>query len=260
VDWLLGNTYIYRALGIPSGCDVMLMRGDNNVSHYWNFVPDNYCDAFYCSLLYSALLEQAHTYYTPKGKVYRKTFSLNREMMEQMNENQSKIHPMFRYPLMRDVTDIYTDSEQTINISESCLYEKPEINEIIYLCLSSKMEWVPVAWSHYKNQQVRFDNVDGNVVFRLAVYRNNSLMPLSDPFWVNKELEDYRFFESEGKAEEVTLFHKFNLFIEPFIERMIGGVFEASNDLNFHKKDTLSIIQQKPVRLRNVVHLDNTKR
>ena len=51
-DWLSGNcedladafTYICRSLGIPSGCDEMLMRGDNNVPHYWNFVPDDHCD------------------------------------------------------------------------------------------------------------------------------------------------------------------------------------------------------------------------
>lgn len=268
VDWLSGNcleltdalTYIYRALGIPAGCDVMLMRGDNNVAHYWNFVQDKYCDAFYCSPLYPALLEQAHTYYTPKGKVYRKTFSLNREMMEQMNERPENIHPIFRFPLMRDVTDIYTDSEQTINISESRLYEKPKKNEIVYLCLSSKMAWVPVAWSYCKKQQVSFDNVDGNVVFRLAVYRDKHLIPLSDPFWVNKELDYFRFFGSQDAAESVTLLHKFNLFIEPFIERMVGGVFEGSNDADFSQKDTLFIVRDKPVRLRNVVSLGETKK
>ena len=46
VEWRSGNcreltdlvTYVFRALGIPGGCDKMLMRGDKNVAHYWNFV------------------------------------------------------------------------------------------------------------------------------------------------------------------------------------------------------------------------------
>ena len=48
VEWRSGNcreltdlvTYVFRALGIPGGCDMMLMRGDKNVAHYWNFVVD----------------------------------------------------------------------------------------------------------------------------------------------------------------------------------------------------------------------------
>ena len=32
--------YIFRAVGIPCGTDVMMMRGDNNAAHFWNFVLD----------------------------------------------------------------------------------------------------------------------------------------------------------------------------------------------------------------------------
>lgn len=257
--WLAGNcreltdamTYICRAVGIPCGNDEMPIRGDNNVAHYWNFIPDNYCDAFYCSPLYPALLEQAHTYYTPKGKVYRQTFSLNREMVSELNESPENLHPFFRLPLFRDVTHLYTDSEQTIILSDSCFYEQPNRNELIYLCLSSWQSWVPVAWSRCVNKQVCFENVDGNVVCRLAVYRNNQLLPLTDPFWIHKELEYIRFFRSDGENEEITLFHKFHLFNEPFIERMVDGVFEASNDADFQHKDTLFIINEQPIRLHN---------
>ena len=55
VDWVSGNCreltdrliYIFRALGLPCGCDYMPLRGDLNVAHYWNFVLDkegtSYC-------------------------------------------------------------------------------------------------------------------------------------------------------------------------------------------------------------------------
>lgn len=50
VDWNSGNcreeadrlTYIFRAVGIPCGCDYMPLRGDANVAHFWNFVLDKY--------------------------------------------------------------------------------------------------------------------------------------------------------------------------------------------------------------------------
>lgn len=252
-------TYIYRALGIPSGCDEMLMRGDNNVLHYWNFVPDDHCDAFFCSLLYPGPLIQSHTYDAPRGKVYRRMFSVNRDMMEMMNQPLEKIHPTFRYPLMQDVTDIYSDCEQTIHIPESRFLIRPEQDEVIYLCLPSHMEWVPVAVSKCKDGQVSFENVDGNAVFCLSVYRDKKLLPISVPFWVHKELKYFRYFGNGEEMEQVTILHKFNLFIEPFIDRMVGGVFEGSNDAGFRKKDTLYLIEEKPVRLYNVAYVDKSK-
>ena len=59
--------------------------------------------------------------------------------------------------------------------------------------------------------------------------------------------------------EQVTILHKFNLFIEPFIDRMVGGVFEGSNDAGFRKMDTLYLIEEKPVRLYNVAYVDKSK-
>lgn len=201
-DWLSGNcedladafTYICRSLGIPSGCDEMLMRGDNNVPHYWNFVPDDHCDAFFCSLLYPGPLIQSHTYDAPRGKVYRRMFSINRDMMKMMSQPPEKIHPTFRYPLMLDVTDIYSDCEQTICIPESRFLIRPERDELIYLCLPSHMEWVPVAVSKYRNGQVSFENVDGNAVFCLSSYRDKQLVPMTVPFWAHKELSYFRYF------------------------------------------------------------------
>ncbi|MBV3636196.1 MULTISPECIES: transglutaminase domain-containing protein [Bacteroides] len=267
-DWLSGSclelsdalTYIYRALGIPSGCDEMLMRGDNNYPHYWNFVSDNNCDAFFCSFLYPGLLTQTHAYPSSRGKVFRKMFSLNREMVRKTDQMPNKIHPQFRYPLMMDVTDIYSDSEQPVTIPESYLYEKPKRDEIIYLCLSSRMQWVPVDISKFKNKQVCFENVDGNVVFRLAAYREGQLTLLSDPFIVYKGSEIFRYLKGDKEREQVTILHKFNLSIEPFIDRMLGGVFEGSNDIDFRKRDTLFVIQDKPTRLQNVVYIHTSKK
>ena len=44
-----------------------------------------------------------------------------------------------------------------------------------------------------------------------------------------------------------------------FIDRMVGGVFEGSNDAGFRTRDTLFVIEEKPVRLQNVVYVSNPK-
>ena len=180
-------------------------------------------------------------------------------MMKMMSQPPEKIHPTFRYPLMLDVTDIYSDCEQTICIPESRFLIRPERDELIYLCLPSHMEWVPVAVSKSKDGQVSFENVDGNAVFCLSVYRDKRLVPINVPFWVHKEMRYFRYFGNGEEVERVTILHKFNLFIEPFIDRMVGGVFEGSNDAGFRKKDTLYLIEEKPVRLCNVAYVDKSK-
>ncbi len=40
---------------------------------------------------------------------------------------------------------------------------------------------------------------------------------------------------------------------------MVGGVFEGSNDAGFRTRDTLFVIEEKPVRLQNVVYVSNPK-
>ena len=62
-------TYVFRALGIPGGCDKMLMRGDKNVAHYWNFVVDGEDSTYFASIGQSSKqFAKAETYWDRKGK------------------------------------------------------------------------------------------------------------------------------------------------------------------------------------------------
>ena len=74
VEWRSGNcreltdlvTYVFRALGIPGGCDMMLMRGDKNVAHYWNFVVDGEGSTYFASIGQSSTqFAKAETYWDP---------------------------------------------------------------------------------------------------------------------------------------------------------------------------------------------------
>ena len=136
----------------------------------------------------------------------------------------------------------------------------PKTYEKLYLCMSSYTDWVPVGWGKISNNRIIINNIEGGVVFCLATYHNGIVYPLSDPFLVDKDTGSITFFEPQNEKRNVVLLHKFNLFIEPFISRMVGGVFEASNDSNFQNKDTLFIIKNKPVRLFNVVPIETKKK
>lgn len=270
VDWRSGSCvnftdlqlYVFRALGLPCSEEVMLMRGNKNVPHYWNAVFDKEGNSYRCSILDpTSELNSPDSYWDPKGKVYRRTFSINREMIKAMGKTAEERYPSFRYPCLRDVTAIYAGSKnRKVCISSPKLYHTLKKGELVYLCSASFMNWVPIGWCRYDRQEgAIFEDVEGNVIFRLATYKNGELCMQTDPFLLDRENGEVRFFPSGGEETEVTLLHKYELYFEPFVRRMLGGVFEGSNDPYFNKRDTLFIIRELPERLWNVASVKNEK-
>lgn len=267
VKWRSGNcreltdlvTYVFRAVGLPAGCDKMLMRGDKNVAHYWNFITDEENNIYFASIgLSSKTFAKADTYWDPKGKVYRETFSLNRLMCNELGDDLDNIPKVFQKPLMRDVTISYAGStNQLLRIPIDSLIVIPHEGEKVYLCLSTRESWVPVGFGYFSNDTVRIDNVQGSVVFRLVIYRKGRMISLGEPFQLDKYNGSVRFFRASEKTQKAILLQKFK---EDFQAHMIGGVFEADSYADFRHPDTLYIIKERPSRLINIVHLsDNNK-
>ena len=54
---------------------------------------------------------------------------------------------------------------------------------------------------------------------------------LTDPFYVDKQKKEQHYFSIEGNTQDVVLYAKCNIEGENmFRDRMIGGVFEGSNN------------------------------
>ena len=222
VVWRSGNcreltdlvTYVFRALGLPGGSD---------------------------------------TYWDPKGKVYRETFSLNRTMRDACGCDTADVPPVFREPLMQDVTAAYTGRiNRFLRIPADSLALVPREGETVYLCLSTRGTWVPVGYGRFEGDTVRVDNVQGDVVFRLVVCRRGRMVSLGVPFLLEKYTGAVRFFRAGEERQEAVLLQKFK---EDFQAHMVGGVFEASDHPDFRRPDTLFAIKERPPRLRNVVCL-----
>lgn len=83
---------------------------------------------------------------------------------------------------------------------------------------------------------------------------------MTDPFYVDKQKNEQHYFSVEGDTQDVVLYAKCNIDGENmFRDRMIGGVFEGSNQLDFAVSDTLFIIQCKPDRLNTTVRSSSNK-
>ena len=127
----------------------MLMRGNKNVPHYWNAAFDKDGNSYRCSILDpTSELNSPDNYWDPKGKVYRRTFSVNRGMILAMGKKPEERHPSFRYPCFRDVTAIYAGSKnRTLTIGPENFYSPLKKGEPVYLCSASFMSALSVRTS-----------------------------------------------------------------------------------------------------------------
>lgn len=266
VKWNAGNcretadmlTYIFRAVGIPCGCDYMPLRGDKNVAHFWNFTLDKYGESYY--MYEEEIPKPVRDFFGEKSKVYRQTFSLNKKMVNAIKGKMEKIHPSFQYPTFCDVTRLYSGKRaRTLTIPCEKLFKKVSEDEMVYLCGASWMKWLPLACTYPAEGAICFDNVDGGEIFLLATYKSTQLVPLSDPFEFHEKTGGIYFFHALEKKEKIVLLNKYNQHFESFPQRMLGGVFEGSNDPAFIQRDTLFLIKTRPLRLYNKVSFSNTK-
>ena len=60
--------YVLRALGIPCGVDRVMVLGDNNASHFWNFVLDKEGKTYIANLPYEEVWSKAEEYSISRGK------------------------------------------------------------------------------------------------------------------------------------------------------------------------------------------------
>lgn len=262
LDWRSGTckeladiaTYVLRAFGIPCGVDYMVMRGDSNGRHFWSFVLDKNGMTYYMDFP-DTILRPATDLLDSKAKVYRSTYSLNMGIKEPMSKVTPKIHPLFNVPKFVDVTPVYAGQYSlSLKVPLERVYDDSMREKLFYLCLSVRDSWVPVAYGVKKQKAIHFENVEGNVVFRLATYDDRELQMASDPFLFEKETGDIRYFDCSDDYEVAKLLFKYYLYSEQFIYRMPGGVFEASNDPRFKEVDTLYMISQLPTRLYNTAY------
>lgn len=253
--------YVCRALGIPCAIDFIPLHGGGNDGHQWVSFTDKYGTLYYQEFP-DKLKETRKNELCDASKIktYRYTFSLNRDMQEEMLRLDTAVVPFFRDPHVIDVTADYARTyKKELEIPESMLYQGTPRSRIAYLCGSSRMDWEPVAWAEFDGKHLIFNDVQIGPVMRIATYERGRLRFWTDPFEITVSGEFHLFTPSDS-VQDVTLFAKYPLRQdEKYQKRMVGGVFEGSNDPDFRQKEVLFLIETKPERLQTVVRSRSSK-
>lgn len=247
--------YVCRALGIPCAIDFMPLHGGGNDGHQWVSFADKYGTLYFQEFPDKIKeVRKDKMCEASKIKVYRNTFSLNRAMQAEMQRLDTAVVPFFRDPHIVDVTADYAKTyKKKLEIPASMLYAGKPRSRIAYLCGSSRMDWEPVAWAEFDGKHLAFSDVQIEPVMRIATYERGRLRYWTDPFEITVSGEFHVFTPSDS-VQDVTLFAKYPLWQdEKYQKRMIGGIFEGSNDPDFRQKEVLYMIEIKPERLQTVV-------
>ncbi len=254
------TVYILRALGIASGVDFVPILSLADTGHLWAFVLDksgrtHTSDYLECIMRPSGKVRN----YAPK--VYRITFSINKDMESQMQALDPSVPPFFVHSAYTDVTSLYTGRNpiRPVVVADSAWYPQKRLGKIAYLCVPRNLDWYPVTWVPFDKSGVRFNQVKVNTVFRVATWENNQLVFHTDPFIVDT-LRNQNILKVDSIKDRVCLFSKYNHDVEFFTLRMIGGIFEGSNHISFESTDTLFVINEEPRRLLNRGQIHSKKK
>lgn len=255
--------YLFRALGIPCAIDFIPVRSYVNAEHFWLVVWDKnngeYVSDFPEKL--GTVSRNRWYKYDDSSKVYRYTFSVNRRLFEEMAAFGETLYPFWRLPKFKDVTRTYSfyyKKELLIPVNRQ--YKDRRESKIAYLCLSQRNKWIPIDWTEYKPDNLLFKNLRKGAVLRVATYEAGELHFLTDPFYIDRWTNEVCFYSIGDEKQDVVLYAKTDIAKEwSFRKRMVGGVFEGSNQPDFSEKDTLYIIQHIPYRLFTTVHCEAKK-
>lgn len=177
--------YLFRALGIPCAIDYLSARGDVNAGHFWVIVWDKDGEGYMSDFMTKLIRVRKCDLYRWGGsaKIYRYTFSVNRELHEQMAQYGEKVYPFWRIPKFKDTTYDYAYSYQKeLVIPLEKQYRNVRNGKIAYLCASNRDHWIPVDWTVYDAGHLAFRYVRNGAVLRVATYEDGALHFLTDPF------------------------------------------------------------------------------
>lgn len=249
--------YLFRALGIPCAIDFVPVRSYINAGHFWlttwNKDGEEYMTDFPQKL--RPVRKNCWYRWDDSSKVYRYTFSVNRDLYEQMAKYGEEVYPFWRLPKFTDVTYGYGyNFKKELVIPLEKQYKTKRSGKMAYLCVSDRDRWTPVDWTAYDAGHLAFQYVRNGSFMRVATYEDGTLCFLTDPFYVDKQSNENCYYPAGKGKEDVVLYAKCDIGRENmFRDRMIGGVFEGSNHPDFLEKDTLFIIQGRPNRLNTTV-------
>lgn len=256
-DYGARTIFIMRSLGMPVCTDFSPQWCGYTATHSWNTLIGE-DEQIYPFMGFEQTSKQ---WYIPSGfhcsKVFRKTYSIQKESLAAQNPG-GKLPDFFNYPNIIDVTSQYIP---TFDVDVTLKQTNKNKQKFAYLCIFKK-DWGVAHWGEIKNKKVNFTNMGANVIYLPAYYEENRLAEAADPFFIDSTGIINILTPHPTKKQTMKLERKYpySANTSMFINRMLNGSFQGSNDPDFNTYDNLHVITQLPKITFNTVDIKSDKK
>ncbi|TKC57601.1 discoidin domain-containing protein [Pedobacter hiemivivus] len=235
--------YLMRSLGLPVGTDFSPQWINFNSSHTWNIlIGDD--GKKYPFLGFDEKIKDWHiesTFHCPK--VFRKTYSIQKESLAQQNVRES-LPGFLKSPNLKDVSEEYFPvCDVDLNLENS----RATFPKVAYLCVFDNKRWVPVHWGLVKGTKVKFSKMGKGLIYLPAYYINNEIVAAAAPFILDTLGKISAITVDTANTTEAILTRKYyTIKVREYPKRMLNGRFQGANDPGFKKPEDLYSIKLLP--------------
>jgi len=223
-------TYISRGLGMPMTYDFVPQWPNRSLSHYWNVLIDEKGKTI---RYYFRNKPGAFTIFDnfTKEKVFRSTYSINRQSLAIINNNREDIPRLFENMHFIDVTQEYT---KTSDVKVTLDRKKADNRHFAYLTVFDNKNWVPIFWGEIQSNSVIFNKMGREVAYLPIYYNSTGNTPAGNPFLLTAAGKIKVLKPDAKKLQQLVLHRKYPyIFYGSPNDRMIGGRFQGANNPDF---------------------------
>lgn len=228
---------IFRSAGFPVAYDFILQWATGNNSHAWLNLRIDSNRGIPCEGGHESLLAEIRPGEC-KGKIYRRTYAPNPEIIKLLNE--SKYVPIDLCNIfMRDVTKEYvTTVDITFEVlSDKCLEEE----KYAYLAVFCQGKWRPICFTKIDNKQrITFRGMEKGAVYLPVYYTKKGVKAFNFPALLD-ERGKLHILKPQSSMQVISLKRKYPLFRKAFntAKRLRGAMLQASKRIDFADAVTL---------------------
>lgn len=236
------QTMLLRSLGVASAIDFVFNWGNRYSGHEWSVVFDYNGNTIQnnCHNPVGAVIWNSHF---KKGKIYRKSNTINKNSLFVKNNGQETIPSIFNNPYFLDVTDEYCDSR---DISIQVYKSAKAKNKFGYVLVHNNRKWTPIAWGERSGTVFGFKKLEKDILYLPAQFDGNDFEAFNDPFFIDSLGKMQKIIINPKKRHTISISRKYPYYkIDELLDkRIVGGRFQGSNKLDFSDAVTIAVVAE----------------
>ena len=250
IDYVNMGTAVFRSVGLPAAVDQVPVWGRNNDGHSWYVFPDD--RGREQATINSLIMGAGFQFYPYERipKVWRNTYSINRDLVEYRN---SSVYTHHFELCQKDVTDLYNlTSDINVKIKKEHI-SKLEDKKYVYIAMAINIDgpkWRILDYGKIKGDKAHFRNMGRNMLYIALGYNGRDLVPISDPFILEKNgCLNYVDGTIDSKTINMDIRRKYyeSYNVVDMRRRILGGKFQCSDYPDFREAVTVYTINHTDI-------------